>query len=303
MLVSPGWQNKPGIFLTADGAFPALDEPKGGNLLDVVPTILGAYGFEDPALPGRRLSILRERDYAPAPAAPVSAPAPPDDDLMRIAAENGAQPLPAVPPGWHAKGLAELALMLQDRAPETAAEISAGALRLDPDNVTALAVRAMTQVTLERPDELPKLAEALDRVAPSRRWGALARGCYHLLKGEMTKAGSFLTEAESDRDAETLLRVAAMWLVAERPMNAERVFKSILSRDPQDAAAEIGLSMTALARIDYRAAEAALQRARAIDPGRAPIYLQLALVYKQTGRPLEAQNAIAFARRLGASVT
>src|SRR6185437_9582746 len=163
-------------------------------------------------------------------AAPVAIPVPPDATLIKIATENGAGPLPVVPPAWHAQGLAELALLLQDRAPETAADLSESALRLDPDNMIALAVRAMTQVTLEKPDELPALADALDRVAPQRRWGALARGCFHLLKGDMTKAGAFLAEAESDQDPETLLRVAAMWLVAERPMNAERVFKSILSR-------------------------------------------------------------------------
>jgi hypothetical protein len=76
------------------------------------------------------------------------------------------------------------------------------------------------------------MADGLERVAPNRGWGALARGAYHILRKEPNQAASWLAKAEVDPDVETLLTVAAGWLMIRNPSAAERVFKRVLEMDP-----------------------------------------------------------------------
>ena len=93
--------------------------------------------------------------------------------------------------------------MLLRRAPEAAAKVTADALRLDPNNVLALRLRATALFALERADELLEIAEALERTAPARGWSALARGAHHILRKEFEFAAPWLTKAEADPDNET----------------------------------------------------------------------------------------------------
>jgi Tfp pilus assembly protein PilF len=67
------------------------------------------------------------------------------------------------------------------------------------------------------------------------------------------------------------------------------------------AAAEIGLSIAAVGRRDYIAAEAALRRVLKQDPGHTTACLQLARVLVLTGRRQEGMRFAETARRLGAS--
>jgi Tfp pilus assembly protein PilF len=164
----------------------------------------------------------------------------------------------------------------------------------------ALRLRATALFALERADELLEIAEALERTAPARGWSALARGAHYILRKEFQLAAPWLTKAEADPDNETLLTVAAAWLIAERPARAERVFKAVLNRDPANVSAETGMAITAMTRRDFLSAEAALKRAISRDPGRVPVYQTLARVYDATAREWEAEQMKEIARRLGA---
>jgi len=196
--------------------------------------------------------------------------------------------------------LAELSQMMLDRRPAAAGDVAQAALRLNPGNVLALRIRVRAHVALAEAEPLPPLGDLLLQAAPDRGWGALAHGAYHVLRKERALAASWLTRAEADSDVGTLLTVAAVWLSMSRPASAARVFKAVLAIDPSNASAEIGLSMTALARRDFMSAEAGLLRALKTDPGRPAAYLQLAQTYARSGRKAEAGRAAAAALCLGA---
>jgi hypothetical protein len=300
ILASPGWRSSPGVLLAAG---PGVDGAgfEGADLLDLAPTVLARFGLQS-ELPGRAIGALapdgpREAAPSPEPEPPVE----PDAALLRTAADAGFNPPPPVPPAWRAQGLAELSLMLLPRTPAAAGRVALAASRQDPANLMALCVRALSHIALEEPGPLPELGEALRQGAPERGWGALAQGAFHVLRGEPQQAAPWLTKAEIEPEPDTLIAVAAAWIAASRPADAERVFKSILARDPANASAEIGLAITSSARRDYVSAEEALQRALRSDPGPPAAYLQLAQLYVPTGRPGLAERAAASAQRLGAA--
>jgi tetratricopeptide (TPR) repeat protein len=301
IVVSPGWRGSAGVVLAAGAGAQAAPEFLGADLLDIAPTVLGFFGLQASHLPGRALTSVRQKTpLKPAPSPPTPEPVQPDADLLRAAAEEGFPPPPPASPAWRAEGLAQLGFMLLRRTPEAAAKVTAEALKLNPDNVMALRVRATALFALERADELLETAEALERTAPDRGWSALARGAHYILRKEPALAAPWLTKAEADRDAETLLTVAAAWLIAKRSARAEGIFKRVREMDPANVSAEIGVAMTAMMRRDFLAAEAALKRAIDQDPGRAAIYQTLAQIYTDTGRRQEAERMTQIARRLGA---
>lgn len=301
LFVSPGWRGHAGVLLaTGSGTAPPPDF-LGADVLDIAPTVLGLFGFRDAGLAGRALEALPAKaPLKPAPS-PIAEPTRPDEDLLRIAAENGCPPLPPPPPAWRAQGLAELGQMLMKRSPEAADKVTAEALTLDPDNVLALRIRATALFALERSEGLLDLADGLERTVPKRGWAALARGAHHVLRKEPMLASQWLLKAEADPEIETRLTAATGWLMIRRPLDAERVFKSILASDPVNASAEIGMAIVAMARRDFLAAEFALQRAATSDPGRPAIYEALGQVYHETGRRPQAEKMRAIAAGLAAS--
>jgi predicted Zn-dependent protease len=290
------------VVLAAGAGAEAAADFLGADILDIAPTVLGFFGLQAADMPGRALAPLRQKaPLKPAPSPPLPEPVQADGDLLRIAAADGFPPPAPASPAWRAEGLAELGFMLLRRAPEAAAQVTAEALRLNPDNVMALRVRATALFALERADELLEMGEALERTAPDRGWGALARGAHHILRKEPALATPWLTKAEADSDVETKLTVAAAWLIAKRVARAEHVFKAVLALDPANVPAEIGIALTATMRRDFLAAEAALRRAIEHDPGRATIYQTLSQVYAETGRQEEAERMTKIARSLGAA--
>ena len=104
--------------------------------------------------------------------------------------------------------------------------------------------------------------------------------------------------AEADPDVETLLTVAAGWLMIRNTSGAERVFRRVLEIDPANVGAEIGMAVVAMAQREFVAAEAALQRAVGYDPARAAIYETMAKVYQETGRKTQALRMNETAHRL-----
>jgi tetratricopeptide (TPR) repeat protein len=299
LVVSPGWRGRAGVVLAAGSMVQSAPDFLSADLLDIVPTILESFGLEDGNLTGRALIPLRRNPRCtPAPSPPLAPPVEPDRDLLRIAVGDGCVAPQPASAAWHAQGLAELGFILLRRAPEATVKATAEALRLDPNNVLALRIRATALFALERADALLEVAEALERRAPDRGWGALARGAHHLLRKEIELASPWLTKAEDDPDSETLLTVAAAWLVAKRSARAEHVFNAVLKIDPANVSAEIGVAITAMARHDFRTAETALKRAMAENPGRAAIYQTLAQVYDATARDWEAEQLRKIARLL-----
>jgi Tfp pilus assembly protein PilF len=299
LVVSPGWRGRAGVVLGAGPAVRRDPDFLGADILDIAPTALGFFGLEDRELTGQPLSLAPSRaSLAAAPSPPLAERAEPDQDLLRIAAEEGCPPPPSAPPAWRAQGLAELGAMLLKRAPAAAEAATAEALRLDPDNALALRMRATALFALERSEALPEMAAGLERVAPSRGWGALARGAYHVLRKEPNQASSWLAKAEVDPDVETLLTVAAGWLMIRNTGAAQRVFTRVLEMEPANAGAEIGMAVVAMAKRDFIAAEAALQRAAAHDPARAATYETMAKVYQETGRKAQAERTRQIAGRL-----
>jgi predicted Zn-dependent protease len=220
---------------------------------------------------------------------------------MHVVRKAGYAPAPRATRAWKAKGLADLAWTILDRNPQAAGEIADAALRLDPGCILGLRAKVRAKVVLEDTDGLEDLARALLHAAPDQFWGALAMGACHILRGKTPQAAPWLDKAEADTDTGTLMTVASLWLAGGRPANAERVFRTVLTRDPENVSAEIGVALAAVARRDFTVAELALDRALRQDPGRPAIHLQLARVYAKTGRTSDASRAAAMAARLGAS--
>jgi Tfp pilus assembly protein PilF len=301
LVVSPGADGEPGVLLAAGPGVTPDPELLAARLLDVAPTVLARFGLTDPALPGRRLGAIASepgrQTLAPAPPEP---PARREPGLVYALRRHGYRPPPRPGRGWRSRGLAELAQMTLERDPRRAGAIAVASLGEDPSNLLALRIRARAHVALDEAEALPALADALTGAAPDRGWGPLARGAAHVLKGERRLAEPWLRQAESDPEAGTLLTVAAVWLAAARPANAERVFRRVAEQDPANVSALIGVAMALAARRNFLEAEATLARALARDPTRPAIYLQLADTYARTGRKAEAARAAEAAVRLGA---
>ena len=302
VMASPGWASRPGFLLAAGPGVAADPEPQTWDMLDLAPTLLARFGLVDDRLPGRRIeSISPARALRAAPEVSPETATEPDQGLLEAAVAAGYAAPPPASAVWRARGLAELAALILPRAPDRAGAIAAAALEVDPGDVVALSVRAMASTQTDDPEPLPELAAALTAAAPGRGWGALAQGAYHVMRSEVNAAAPWLVRAEADPETETRLRVAAAWLAAQRPADAERVFRAVLEREPENASAEVGLAVTAQAGRDFLAAEQSLLRALRHDPGRVAAHLELARVYAATGRSEMAQRASASALRLGAA--
>jgi hypothetical protein len=302
LVVSPGWRNSPGVVLAAGPPVGSDPDFHGASLLSIAPTVLGHFGLQDAALPSPPLPFVRaEGAVSTAPTPLLERPARADARLVHALRKHGYRPPRRPPPAWRATGAAELARLVLTRHPALAADLSEQALRLDPNNVLALRSRVRALVALEQPNPLPELGDRLLQVAPHRGWGALAHGAHHVLRRETRLAQPWLAKAEKDPEVETLLTVAAVWIAASRHGSAERVFRTIHQRDPENVSAEIGLALCLGMRRDFLGAEAALNRALRRDPTRPAIHLQLAQILARSGRKAEAAQVAQVALRLGAS--
>ena len=302
MVVSPGWRGAPGVCVAAGEGVDATVDFEGADLLDIAPTVLGRFGYEDRGLPGRRLpAIAVAEPLSPARSPRLQRGLMPDPRVMGPLKLLGYRPPARAPKAWKAAGLAELGWMMLDRDPSGAVKAADAALAEEPGCILALRVKVRGQVALQSPDGLDTLGDSLLRLAPERGWGPLAHGARHVLRRSAREASPWLNKAEADADPATLLTVATLWIAAGRIANAARVFGKILEVDPDNVTAEIGLAMAATARRDFMAAESGLHRARKQEPGRPAVWLQLAQVYARSGRKAEAARMADTARRLGAA--
>jgi tetratricopeptide (TPR) repeat protein len=274
---------------------------EGGQLLDVAPTVLAAFGFGATGLGGRPFAYAAEpRLLAQAPEPPPRSRVEADQELLAVAAADGHPPPPAAAPAWEAQWLAELAYFLLSSSPEAALETADKALARHADLVIALGTKAYACLALERSEPLPALAAALCQAAPTRGWGALTHAAHAVLVGDPRAATPWLQQAERDPDREIQIRTGAVWMAAGRPDQAARLFDALLALDPHDVSAGVGAAMAAMTRRDFRTAEDLLRRAARHDPGAHVVRLQLAIVYARTGRRLEAMAEAERAVSLGA---
>jgi tetratricopeptide (TPR) repeat protein len=302
MVVSPGWRDHAGAIVAAGPGVAPDPGPFGAHLLDVAPTGLARFALRDATLVGSAIAAIAETsELGPASAPSRSKAAPSDPALLRVARQYGYRPpkRPAAP--WQAQALAELGLILLERAPAQARDAAEAALKRDPTNILALRVGVRANVILGQAAPLPDLADRLLAAAPERGFGALAWGAHFIIANKVALAAPWLRKAEADPDPTTLLTVASLWLAAGRAATAERCFKRVLDGDGDNVTALVGVAMAALARRDFIGAEAALLRARAHDPAKPAIHLQLAQLYAKTARKIEAARAADIARRLGAA--
>lgn len=296
VLVSPGWKDKAG-FLLAPGA--AARPIHGVAATDIAPTILSQFGLRDPALPGKPIPALAgtiERDLDPTVPRAVASP---DADLLAALAAQGYSAPPPPPAKWRAARRTRFGTMLLPRAPERALEAADAALAIDPSDVEALSLKAYALIALEQPDGLGEIADTLDRIAPERPWGRMARGAYHALRGESAEAAPLLREAEQAADGPTRLRAGAAWLLLKQPGAATRAFRAALEVDPDNGSAEIGLSMAALLAHRPLDAELPLRHLLMREPGHAVAWAQLAMVLHRQGRAKEAAEAETISAQLG----
>lgn len=301
MVASPGWRGKLGVLAAAGPHVLRGKRTDAPDIDRVAATVLAACGLSDSALPPAIKGLTGPGDLAPAPAIAPAPPVAPDRELLAQAQAAGYAAPPPPPPAWRAQGFIDLALILLPRDPRAALRVADAAIAADADAWGGFAVKALALVALEEPDDLPALADELARLTPARGLAALARAAHHVLTGDDAGAIPWLTEAEADQDPEILTRVAAIWFAAGRPSEAERVFRALAARMPDNVTAEIGIAMAAVQRRDYRLAEQALVRAIRLDPGRPAAFLQLADIYGRTARRGEARQAAERAASLGAS--
>ncbi len=82
-------------------------------------------------------------------------------------------------------------------------------------------------------------------------------------------------EAEATADPETQKRLARLFLAADSPARAARIYRATVQKNPKDAAAYEGLGQAELAQGEYAAAHAAFEAAFLRDPNDASILSHL----------------------------
>lgn len=296
LVAGGGWARGPGVLLAAGPGIVPGTPIEGTTMLDIAPTILAHYGLHDATLPGRVLfGQPGPIAVAPHPARPPAGAG--NAELARVVALGYAAP-PGPTPRWRADGWLATARLLLPLDPAQAGAAAAAALTLVPDDPDALSLRAAAHVALSETEPLADIADALQRIAPDRPWGAIVHGARHALAGDVAAARPWLVAAQAAGDPETTLRAGGAWLLLERPTEASAAFTAVLAVQPARAEAAVGLSVAALAMNRPYDAEQTLRTLLAADPRQVPAWRQLAVVLARGGRTAEAAAATARADRL-----
>lgn len=296
LLVSPDIGGEPGLLLaTGPGAGQATGNPV--RIQHIVPTLLGHLGLADTDLPGKAQPFLTQRSdlravtVRPAPP-PVAEVALPDPRLARMGYHL---PQP-VSPAWHAHRSALGALLILPRAPDTALVRAQAARAIDPDSLPALYAIALAAFALRKPASLQGVAEAFDRLAPQRIWGDLVRGACALLQGDPAGAASILPGNPHDADPRALAHLADLWMLAQRPVEAKRLYARLRDANPLNRQADLGLARCEIAMREYHEAETRLRAIRGQGAFTPQVYELLGLLYDVTGRANEARHMHRVAR-------
>jgi Flp pilus assembly protein TadD len=164
-------------------------------------------------------------------------------------------------------------------------------------------------------DPLRRARDALgrgDKVAATREYRGMAavmpNDFDRLLEAAegLVRAGDTAGGAELLRQAWTLrpghprLQTAFGWSLfwTKRYDEAAARFEQALRADPRDLRAHAGLAEVRIEQQRYPEAEAALLRARELDPTNASVHNSLGITYALTGRPQRAVEEFGVAARL-----
>ncbi|MGI4881229.1 MAG: alkaline phosphatase family protein [Janthinobacterium lividum] len=298
IVASPGAQRSTGIVIAAGPGVRPASEIVNARLIDLAPTVLGKFDLHDSTSPGRVIAGAGVTAGTRAAPAIVPAETAGDVELAQMMALGYAPP-PAPPTGWQVEGLLTRSVLLLAVDPAAAGKAADDAIRLMPDLVEAIRMRARAHVLLNEAEPLPALGDALLGLAPHRPWGSLIHGAAHAMRQDAAKARPWLEAAAASGDPETVLHVGAAWLMLSHAAEARLAFAAVLAGDPANAEAAVGLSVAALSGNDLQGAEKPLRQVLARDPHAVPAWLQLADVLQRGGRTHEATVARKNAARFG----
>jgi hypothetical protein len=285
IFVSPGSSRGPG-FIAVYRAKGRPESSGWASLRDIVPTILGQYGFRDPSLHGNTLF----RTEVPLPNITTewsnSTPTLSAEDCDRV--EAFGHGLPKLPADWPSpKLLAEAELSLESD-PTVAAQKVAEALETSPRSPGARALAGLLAFVEERAEELEDHADALTDIDPDSLQTAMLRAGVHVLRRETRQATPLLQRIEREGNRDDRLKVAAAWLMLRRGTEAERVLDSILAEDPYCVPALLALASRKRTRLFD--AEQLVRRVLAIQADHRAARLALADILTASGRTAEAQS-------------
>jgi predicted Zn-dependent protease len=95
-----------------------------------------------------------------------------------------------------------------------------------------------------------------------------------------------------------LVYQASLWLLAQQPIEARRVYTRLIDQDPLDPRAGLGLAVCDIALRGFLDAEQRLIALRQRFPYDPRVYDQLTRLYQATGRPAESARM----RQIGAAI-
>jgi tetratricopeptide (TPR) repeat protein len=225
-------------------------------------------------------------------------------------------PVQTLWPGAHAAMTANnLGVLMEDlERPADAVQAYRAARRLDPDNVSALLnLSAMVQAGLaEDPDgaisaAIKALEDNLEQKyhiwALSRHYGTVRSpeafsqlgwtwaysGRPEMAIAEMEKAAKLIPASQRDNMRGMM---AELYLMDNRPLKSEALYKSLLLRQPGNLQALQGLMRLALMKRDYEAAEA--YRRQSAESGLDPVQatLQQAMIEISAGQHEDARERL-----------
>ena len=126
------------------------------------------------------------------------------------------------------------------------------------------------------------------------RWSYYA-GRAHQSAGQVEQAVAAMTRTRElvPNDLPTLVALAELQLVLERPDLAEPLFLLATELDPGCASAYIGLGRVASLRRDWQEAAERFERALSLAPDASIVNYQLGLAYRRLGRTEEAMQWLA----------
>lgn len=264
ILVSPGRGGDAGVMLAAGPGLPADTELSTFQLWDVAPSLLARHGLSSPDLPGKaRLNAPKVTRTVSAPPLANRSVAPAANDLARIAAFGLRPPQP--PARVWAARLAEQAERLIVSDPAAARRLAEEALAIAPDMGGAIGIIAASLAGENAFVTFPALADRLAAIQADHPWLPLIRAGYHASRREVALADPLLRQAEREGGPAEWVRAAAAWLMLGRPAEAQRLFERVLERQPDSITALTGIGMTGSAQPDR--AEEAFRRVLTLDPG------------------------------------
>ena len=176
----------------------------------------------------------------------------------------------------------------------SAAQSLRKALEISPKLLVAQ--RSLIQIALagKRVDEALKIARAIQIERPGEPVGYVTEGEIHMTQRAWEPAaGAFRSALERSKTAELAMRLHALYVIADRPADAERFAVSWLKDRPRDAGFLFHLGSMAMDRKDFAGAEGRYREVLALLPDNAASSNNIAWLMLKQGK----SGALPFAER------